>query len=284
MRKSTAWLFKVSITVAFVASALASDADRSRVPFTLEGGHLIVVKGAIGGLHELNFVIDTGASSVVVSRQVAKKLNLKGTAKKVLTYGRKANVRLVDLPSVKVGDTEFDVVSALVGPLAMPGLDRPFRVDALIGLDLLKRTSLTIDFASCQIFFGPVAHSGASFSFYAQGRIVTAPVTVRGEHLSLMFDTGAEHLILFQGNVEGRVAMKRTDEKKDIRYMGGKARLSGIRLPEVKMSETQWDDLPAYLLDGPKPDKHLDGILGIASLGLTRLNLDFDNNRISWER
>ncbi len=284
MGKSIAWLFKVSITVVFVASAMASDADRPSVPFTMEGGHLIVVKGAIGGLEELNFVIDTGASSVVVSRQVAKKLNLKGTAKKVLTYGRKANVRLVDLPILKMGGAEFDEVSALVGPLSMPGLDRPIRVDALIGLNLLKRTSLTIDFASRQIFFGPVAHSGASFSFYANGSIVTASLTVRGEHLSLMFDTGAEHLILFQRNVEGRVAMKGTGEKEDIRYMGGKASLKGIRLPEVKISETQWDDVPAYLLDGPKPDKHLDGILGIASLGLSRLNLDFQNSRISWER
>ncbi len=284
MRKSTTWLFTVSVAVALAGSAIASGVNRPSVPFALKGGHLIVVKGAIGELQELNFVIDTGASSVVVSRQVAKKLGLKGPSKTVLTYGRKANVRVVDLPVVSMGGLEFDGVSALVGPLSMPGMDRPIRVDALIGLDLLERTSLTIDFTSRQLFFGPVSHSPASFPFYAKGSIVVAPLTVRGERISLMFDTGAEHLILFQRNVEGRVAMSRTGEKEDIRYMGGKASLKGIRLTEVRMSETRWDALPAYLLEGPVSDKHLDGILGVASLGLARIHLDFENSLISWER
>ncbi len=281
MRKSTGCFFQAFIMLAAAGSGTA-EGLRS-VPFSLEGGHLIVVQGAIGDLQGLNMVIDTGASSVVVSRQVARKLNLKGVSKLVLTYGRKSRVRSVKLPALSIGTTRFENVEALVGPLSMPGMDRSIRIDALIGLSLLKGSCLSIDFQFGQIRFGPVSHTATSFRFYSKGSIVTAPLTVRGEHLSLIFDTGAEHLILFQRNVEGRIAMRRTGEKLGIRYMGGKTRLTGIRLQEVEMGGMEWDDVPAFLLDGPRPDKYLDGVLGVASLGLKRLHLDFLNSRISWE-
>jgi predicted aspartyl protease len=202
----------------------------------------------------------------------------------VLTYGRKAMVQTVELPLLRIGELRFENVSAQVGALSLPAMDRRVRIDALIGLELMRRTGLSIDYEAHKVFFGPVDHSSSFFPFYGMLPIVSAPMTVRGHRVRVLLDTGAEHVVLFQRATEGRIRMKRTGEKLPIRYMGGKARLSGVRLTDVRMGTSYWNQLPAYLLDGPNPHDHLDGVLGTGSLGLKRLNLDFAGNLISWER
>ena len=81
------------------------------VPFEWKGGH-IVVQGSIGGLENLNLVIDTGASSTTISKRVAKKLGLKGKKKQVLAYGKKVKGEEVTLPSVEIGALRLEDVPA----------------------------------------------------------------------------------------------------------------------------------------------------------------------------
>lgn len=284
MRKSRQCFLLALITLAMSGGSSAMDHEPVSVPFTVEGGHLIVIKGRIGHLQDLNLVLDTGASSVVISRRVARELSLKGKSKEIEAYGMKARVQEVRLPSIDIASLHFENVSAVVSRLEMAGRGQSFRMDALIGLNLLKQLSLSIDYMARQVLFGPIAHSSSSLSFYGKLSVIVIPMTIRGERVSLMLDTGAERLIFFRRKADGKVPMKRTGEQQEIRHVGGKARLLGVRLSEVQMSETRWEELPAYLLDASSPDKYLDGILGIASLGLTKLNLDLTNNLISWER
>ena len=48
------------------------------VPFELQQGHLILVKGSIGNSGDLTFLIDTGATTTLVNRPIAKKMKLAG--------------------------------------------------------------------------------------------------------------------------------------------------------------------------------------------------------------
>lgn len=50
------------------------------------------------------------------------------------------------------------------------------------------------------------------------------------------------------------------------------------------MGQTRWEELAAFLLDGPAPSSGIDGVLGVSSLGLKSLHLDFQQSLISWER
>jgi clan AA aspartic protease (TIGR02281 family) len=254
------------------------------VPFEWKGGH-IVVKGSIGGIEDLNLVIDTGASSTTISKRVAKKLGLKGKKKQVLAYAKKVKVEEVRLPSVQIGELHLEDVPAWTkGRIWVSEAREMVRIDALIGLDFLKQTNLTIDCESRLVRFGPI-EAGVTFqSFYPGLPFVVVRMSVQGQPIKVMLDSGAEDLILFQRRVGGRFSMNKTREVKGVQHSGGKAELRKVQLSEVTIGPTGLAELEAFLMEGRVPDSGLDGVLGIRSLGLRKFSLDFQTNRISWER
>ena len=81
------------------------------------------------------------------------------------------------------------------------------------------------------------------------------------------------------------MAYKATRESTEVfRNLAGKSFLRKVVLSDVNLGQSNWDELPAYILDRPSPIEHLDGILGPASLGIRQLKLDFQNSRLSWEK
>lgn len=254
------------------------------IPFQLHCRHMIIVSGHIGSLGDLNFVIDTGASRTFLDRSVAKKLGLEGDEQEVTAYGRKQKVRMARIPTLRVGDFDFAEVDVQIADFAFRGRERQICVDGLIGLDLMKRISLSIDFVAQQITFGPVNHTKSSFPFYGRLPLIPVSVSVGTELLSLCLDTGAEFLILYQLRTVGRVPMRRTGELLEIRCLGRKAKLKQVHLQDVKLGSSAWEKLEAYVLDVRCPKSGPDGVLGVASLGLKQLNLDFHNNIVSWSQ
>jgi predicted aspartyl protease len=157
-------------------------------------------------------------------------------------------------------------------------------VDALIGLELLRKTGLVIDYETRTLTLGPVVHSGSPVAFYNKFPFVPVALLVRGRPVNLLLDTGFSDLVLFARSIEGRIAFRRTGEMTDIRSAGGRKPLEKVLLAEVRLGETEWRELPAYLLEAAAPMSRLDGVLGVASLRLKRLCLDFENGLMSWER
>jgi predicted aspartyl protease len=253
------------------------------VPFELYG-HLIVVKGSVGELEDLNLVIDTGATMTVVNRDIARKLGLKGPSRTVTAYGKKLRVEQLTLPSLKLGDLEFEDLPAQAAPLSFSAMDRWLRIDGLIGLDLMRRTSLSVDYETRTVTFGSVDHAGPGVPFYEKLPIVPVPLTVDGRRFNMLLDTGAQHIILFQRRLRGRSSPRANGQRATIVCLGRRQTLDRISLGNVSLGETPWDELSAYLLDVPVGQCDPDGILGVASLGLKRLSLDFENHRVSWER
>lgn len=283
MQKQSKW-FLVALIASLVSGPLLSmDGSSDEVPFELHG-HLIIVKGTIGAVDDLNLIVDTGASVSVISRRLAKKLNLKGASKVITAFGRKQKIKQVTISHLTVGSVTFDQIPAQVGKLSFSGMDRHLRIDGLIGLELMRRTSLTIDYSERKIRFGPVRHSATALPFYGKLPIIPILLKVGNQRLRLLLDTGSGDIILYQSRVAASTRMKPSGEKSRIVFLGGKATLKQVRLQDVSMGNTSWKELPGYLLDVRVGKSDPDGILGVVSLGITRLNLDFQANKVSWER
>jgi hypothetical protein len=186
------------------------------------------------------------------------------------------------LSELSLGSLTFRDVPVLVTDLNV-GL--PFRLDALIGMELLKRQALTIDYAARKIRFGEVVHSDSSFPVNSLVPVVIFQMTVEGSRpLRLMLDTGAEDLILFQNKVEGQVALSTSTVTKAFWGAGGKPiKMRQVFLSDVEMRGTVWANLPAFLLDTPAGGQgYFDGIVGPSALELKTLNLDYEQGVISW--
>jgi predicted aspartyl protease len=278
--KTASWLL-VSIAFAGVSSLFANSIS-TQIPFYLHRDHFIVVQGSIGDQQNLNFVVDTGATNTMISKKLAKQLGLKGKKKTAVAVGQKVKVEEVVLPDVQIGIACFESVTARVGRLAfVHGLE----VDALIGLTLLKRSNIAIDYTRMTLTLGSVPSCDSFIDFYGRLPFVLVRMQVQGQPLALLLDSGAGNdLILFKERVKDRFTWTRTNEKRSVQHLGGKTQLKKVQLYDVEMGRSQWAELTAYVMED-QVDGYgtLDGILGSGALGLDKLQLDFQNNRMSWE-
>jgi len=111
-----------------------------RVPFSSDGSNMIV-DGRVNGV-AARFIVDTGASFVVIPPSVAEKAGIKTKdAPRVTlkTVGGDISAPMVKLDSIKVGDADQSGVSAAVHQLGTSsGL-------GLLGMSFLDRYNMTVD-------------------------------------------------------------------------------------------------------------------------------------------
>jgi len=261
-------------------SLLLAGPDCSRVPFTLRQ-HLIVVRVSIPPLTDLNFALDTGTSTSVVSPALARRLGLQGTVKKVAAWGKSLSVRQSTISSLQIGELEFPDV--LVQILDSPGnaLDG---LDGLIGLNLLRRTIFTIDFSRQEVTFGNSEAPEHLASFYPGSPFVLLSLTIQGKRLQFKVDTGAPSVVLFAGQLPQGVAVGRLGPTHARHQAGGLGNWREINLTDVALGDRNWSDLKALLLEGRQvPEPGLVGSLGLDSLGLKRFQVDFGAGKVGWD-
>ncbi len=105
-----------------LGQAADSSAGSARVVLTADGKGHFTPQGQING-RAVQFLVDTGASQVVISESEAGRLNIdfaKGVKVRVSTANGNVQGHQVQLDSVRVGDAQLRGVSAIVLPQPMP--------------------------------------------------------------------------------------------------------------------------------------------------------------------
>lgn len=281
MRQSSIFISLGILTwIAFGTTSLLEAAHE--VPFRLHRGHLILVQGNIGHLDDLTFLIDTGASSTFLSKQVAKKLQLEGIQTKAVAYSGEIRAKSTLIPQLEVGSKRFYSVPAMITD-TLPRVSE--HLDAIIGMNVLARENFRIDYESRILTFGELEQLPFSTRLGKKHLAPIIELRSEGKSLRLLLDTGAGDLILFRQQVNGLSKLKKTLFKKKIHHLGSEEEMRLVVLPEVASGEMEWEDQKAYLLDSAaNAYSDLDGIAGITALGLDAFQLDFQKGQISWTR
>lgn len=284
MATRNVWFRALLVSAYLAKSCFASGDPCVEVPFRLYKDCLIFVRGSVGPLEDLTFIIDTGATSTVISPRLAQRLQLEGIDRKASAYGVQVTVKTVMLHELSVGAFQFRMIPALVADLsALPSLVRD--ADALIGLSALKRTDFCIDYESKTITFGSVddLKNVTSISF---GSHLTVRLHVSGMPVDLIIDTGAMDLILFRDRLRTFQGIHRTHVKKTIQHVESSRRVEKVILLRVLLEESEWERLEAWLLPGRIDGypEEVDGVVGPNALGLSRIAFDMKNSRMSWLR
>lgn len=129
---------------------VAADVKPGEVAFRLAEPNdtAIVVPVTINGKGPYDFVLDTGATLTCVGESLARELELpepRGVLGRGASIGGSGNMRLVQIESLRVGETEAtDVMGCAVdlSNVRQLGLD----VRGLLGLNVLKNFRVTLDF------------------------------------------------------------------------------------------------------------------------------------------
>jgi predicted aspartyl protease len=274
------------VPIAVIASlcslaSLKGDQHPGDVPFELVQQHLIVTKGSVAGLQGLNLLIDTGTIPSMLDKRIAGKLRLHAEPSLVAAFGQTVQINSVALAGLRIGPIAPGEVPAGIGDLSyLQGI----RVDAIVGLDVLARTSFRIDYTTQRLSFGPADRESAVAPMQVVWPFLTVRVLVGTAPMQLLVDTGSRDLVLFKSRMPERLLPVPWKGEKVIQHASGLAHLLRFELHQVTLGDQHWDRLPGFVLDTPTDayPQGIDGVLGVLALGGTRVRFDFERGELGW--
>lgn len=250
-----------------------------RLKFRLGDGYQVVAHGAIGRLDRLNLLIDTGSIPSMVDGRIAEKLHVEITEAESAVFDRKIPVLSTILSDVRVGPIVVDTLLASVGDLSYLGDPH---VDAIIGLDVLTRSSFSIDYDHRLLTFGTIAAGDPYVHLDVVLPFLTVQVSCGGYRFRLLVDTGSRHIVLFERRVSDRVSYVRVPGDKLLYHMAGTSRLQRVLLSRLEIGSLTIPRIEGLVSNADvhhyPPD--IDGILGVRAIVSRRVDFDFERNRL----
>jgi predicted aspartyl protease len=256
----------------------------TKLPFHLSWGYLVIVEGSIGNFQKLNFLVDTGASPSIVDQKIARSLGLTGRPARVNLSNQTVQTRTVVLPSLAIGPIRVASFPVLAQDLSFFQKNLGYKVDAIVGLDVLRKSSFTINYKTKEITFGPIESLSFSAPFETDTPIVTIPVESQHWHLRIVIDTGGPDLMLFQSRLVEPTGFQPLGIETAL-DAGGKVLRRKVRIPEVYLGRENIGSLIAFVTDDRKDDgDNFDGVLGVRGAQFWKIAFDFEHRKFYWER
>ena len=285
------WLLSLAgLSLFFPSPAQADDPPRpsenpsgSVLPFRLASGYLIQVEGRIGDQTHLKFILDTGTTISMVDQRIAEKLKLDSRTAKSFNFDRNLKWETATVPEVQFGPIRAANVTVLVGDLARYS-EFAGRADAIIGMDLLNLSNLTVDFGAGNLIFDLVAPQTYLAGGDPMTKCLVVELQVQDRPVHLLVDTGLQGLLLYEGRLRNTVPGLRTAGSIKNATMGGRMQVKQATLPDVVFGKRN-REVPVLFLPSPAADTlpGIDGIVGIAALQARRVHFDFYGKTLSWE-
>lgn len=271
-------IFGSAFGIALLSGFAIAGAEPAPLRFQLVNRHLVIVRGGIGPLGGLRFLIDTGAMPSMLDRNIAKKLALKPQEIQVIAFGKKAKSAIAVLPEIRLGLLRFQAVTAGIGDLSFVS-----GVDAIIGLDILSRGSFSIDYTQRQLTFGPLSARDQGVRLEVTPPFLTIQVRISGQPFRLMVDTGSGRLVLFQHRVKDRLPLLPVNGQLLINHLAGTSRLDRVFLPTLETGGSTFGRVEGFISDASLAGYPggIDGVLGVRALAAKRVGFDFERNRLA---
>lgn len=255
------------------------DPSWSPLKFELRERYQVVARGVIGRLEGLNLLIDTGSIPSMVDRRVAKKLDMDVQRSEIVAFGQRCRAQRTLLPSIRLGPLRADAITADIGDLAFL-----HGVDAVIGLDVLSRSSFGIDYETHEVTFGAQAIHEPTVPLEFTPPFLTVQLMLAGRPVRLLVDTGSRRLVLFERRTGNRLPRLPSHGEQLIYHISGTSHLRRVFLPPVDAGGTTFEHLEGFMsdaaVDGYPPQ--IDGVLGIRALASKRVGFDFERNRLGF--
>jgi hypothetical protein len=189
-----------SVLAIVLLSAIASwsrGAQSTDVPFTLFDNRMLI-QASIDGKGPFTMIVDTGSTSVVVTPDVAKRLELQARAAGSATGAGSGSTSLAvtRLTSLAIGALQFDNLPAEV--LDLSAIRRAIgfpRLDGIVGYDILSRLRVGVDMDAERLTLSyvrlPVPKGAALVGFSVDPNgIPQVTGAVDGAHGTFVVDTG----------------------------------------------------------------------------------------------
>jgi Aspartyl protease len=254
-----------------------------KLPIRLFWGYMVIVEGSIGNVQKLHFLVDTGEYPTAVDQKIAHNLGLAEQPARVNLSNKSVETRLVVLPSLILGPLHAEALPVLTEDLSFLRKALGCRVDAIVGLDVLRKSSFSINYEMKEMIFGSVEGLTFSAPFETDTPVVTIRTRFQDRQLRLMIDTGTPDLMLFQSRMLDSSSWQTLGTEKTAN-VSGTFRSRRVRIPEVFLDKEAIGTQVASVVDDQKDaGDDFDGVLGMRGPKFSKIAFDFEQRRFSWE-
>jgi hypothetical protein len=255
-----------------------------KVPIRIYWGYMVIVEGSAGNLEKLNFLVDTGAYPSVIDQKIADHLGLTGQPARVNVSNQTVETELVVLPSLLVGPIHAQSLPVLREDLSFLQKAVGRKVDGVVGLDVLRKCSFSINYRNKEMLFGAVEGMAFSVPFETDTPVVTVGMEFQNRKLRLVVDSAGPDLMLLQTRIPTSVGLQEvgTETMSDA---GGTFHCKKVRIAEVHLGKETIGAQIAFVVNDRKDDgDNFDGVLGMRGPQFWKVAFDFEQRRFSWER
>jgi hypothetical protein len=255
------------------------------VPFRMEKGYLIVAKCSIGGLQDLTAIVDTGVTETVVDSTIVQRLHLVAKSDTATFVAQDQPVNSVVLPSLNFGPIHTDSLAAIATDLSGLRQQFGFRAEVLIGMDVLHRSSFTIDYKARLLAFEPPTSSFSHATTLLDGeRFALVDALISGRPRRLQLDTGLPGLVIYRDRIRGQLPVQSETVITTFSTVASSLHVSSIDGQQLHVGNWSAYQLPASVVDrGSQMFVEFDGLLGARILTSHRFRLDFDHKMVYWD-
>jgi hypothetical protein len=277
------WSQRVAITDPALQEPPARRLPPLKIPLRLYWGYLVVVEGSIGRFQKLNFLIDTGTFPSVVNEGISHGLDLQEKDANVNLSNRSIRTKSVLLPSIQLGPVRAELFPVLMQDLSFLEKGLGCKVDAIVGMDVLRKSSFSIDYKRKQILFGPIENVRFSVPFETSPPYVTIRMELQNGPVRLLIDTGDPALMLFQSRLRDAIGLQ-TIGLETGNNLGGQFQRRKVRVSEITLGKEKLAPQVAFIVnDQVDRGRNFDGVLGPRGLQFEEIAFDFEGQRFSWK-
>jgi predicted aspartyl protease len=225
------------------------------VAITTDNANRMTVPVSVGGQGPYDFLVDTGSERTVISRELAKRLQLTSGRAAILHSVMGSNdVATVHIPHLKVSSNIISVTDA-------PALSASnIGADGMLGVDSLRSQRVLFDFKAKTMSITPSNQplermDGDTIVVRARsrnGRLIFTQAKINGRKISVIVDTGSEVTI-------ANMAMQKMLTKRGHELLADNVMIESVtgeqmsarvaRVPEVELGGVKLRDLSVAFAD-----------------------------------
>ena len=151
-------------------------------------------------------------------------------------------------------------------------------------MDILRSSSLAIDYRRQKIIFGPIAASEKAVHFETQIPYLSVRARIAGQEVRLLVDSGTGGLLVYRNRLRAAVEQLHIDPNASISTpAGGGTHLRWLST-EVSLENASLGARNVAIADvNSDPQDDLDGVFGLATMAFRKVSFDFENGLFGWD-
>jgi Aspartyl protease len=261
------------------AVVLLSPVRATEVPFEYRDGLLWLKVWAAGKREPLNFILDSGASTSVLSIQAARDLNMK-LGSPQMVYGVHSKTVAYRIDGFEAGVAGITLPDSLLA-VDLSGVSKTAHqsIDGLLGAEFFRGRVVQVDFASRKVRVLDNVHPNARGTVLPikwRNKAICVPVGLAGRPARWMrLDTGCESALEWAGGgatAQGDAGPSIGLSSASIRYVS-----ADVQLGSHKLSNVEVGIHPRRIFAGEG------GLLGNRVLSQFRVTIDAPGRRVILE-